>query len=159
MTRNLKLCLAVLLAMLCGGLASAQSFMTFYGSDACSMASWGLQEVCSVKFDGGNIVVNNSVGTDYIALGDVMSIKFTDDGHHPSSVQEIGNDASGLRIASNDNTVRVIGATSGTVAIWAANGQQLYDNRNWSGEEIDISHLGRGIYIITINNTTFKFKK
>jgi len=133
--------------------------MTFYNSSQEAMASWQLLDVNKITFDGGNIVVKSLAGIDNFALDQVLSIKFTDEPQSPSSVKDVVSDKAQLRIAASDNSIQVIGANSGRVAIWAVNGQQLYENRNWRGEEINISHLQRGIYMITINNTTFKFKK
>ena len=160
MTRSLKSGLILLRLMVCGGLASAQSFMTFYDTGGWPFTSWSLNEVKKVTFDAGNIVVKSSMGNDVFAISDVLSIKFTDSGaQDPTSISNIASDVQPVRIAADGNTVRVTGADKGSVSIWAVNGQQLYSNRNWQGEAIDIAHLQRGIYIITINNNTFKFKK
>lgn len=160
MTRSFKSSLVLLVMMLWCGLANGQSFMTFYDTAGGPMASWSLHEVSKVTFDEGNIVVKNLAGDDIFAINEVLSIKFTDQGiDDPTSVEKISSDVSSIRIATDENSVRVIGANAGRVVIWAVNGQQLYNNRNWHGESIDITQLERGIYIITINNNTFKFKK
>ncbi len=159
MTRTIKTFLVLMLAMLGCGVATAQTQMTFYEPNGHAIAVWSLQDVGKVTFEGGDIVVTHATGTYSSPLAEVMSIKFTDDEQDPTSVKQILDDASQLRIATSESAVRVIGASRGTVAIWSVSGQQLYDNRGWHGEEIDISHLERGIYIITINNSTFKFKK
>jgi hypothetical protein len=102
--------------------------------------------------------VKGKTGIDKFDFSQVLSIKFTDDVDIPSSIKTIHDDAQ-LRIATSESAIKVLGATSGTVTIWNPSGQQLYSNRNWHGEDINISHLERGIYIITINNTSIKFKK
>ena len=159
MTKSFKPLLCLLVAMSCCVLAYSQSFVTFYDTDQDVLASWHLLEVNKMTFEGGNIVVKNQSGTKDFALNNVLSIKFTDEKQIPSSIKEIANDKDLLSILAGENSIKVNGANSGRVSIWAVNGQQLYENRNWRGEEIDISHLQRGIYIITINNSTFKFKK
>ena len=151
--------LAFVLAMLCCGWAHAQSHMTFYKPNGKPLASWSLLDVTKVTFEGSNIAVKGKLDTEYFDFGHVMSIKFTDNEDTPSSITSIRDNASQLRIAASEGAIKVLGATSGTVTIWNPNGQQLYSNRNWNGEDISISHLERGIYIITINNTSFKFKK
>lgn len=159
MTRSIQSCLTLMVAMLCFGLANAQSFMTFYDTQQGAMASWHLQDVRKVTFVGEEIVVDATMGNTAFALSDVMSIKFNDVAPQPTAVTNILSDVSPLSIATTQDAIRVIGAQRGTVSIWAVNGQQLYNNRNWQGEEINIAHLQRGIYLITINQTTFKFKK
>ncbi|MBQ9554951.1 MAG: T9SS type A sorting domain-containing protein [Muribaculaceae bacterium] len=160
MTRSFKPILALLMMMLCGAAATAQSYMTFYNNDGSAKNSWSLLDVSKVTFDEGNIVVALSTGNQTYAINDVLSIKFTDTGSSdPTAIGRIDDDAAMLRIATGENSIRVIGANQGQVAIWAVTGQQIYDNHDWRGEEINISHLERGIYIITINNSTFKFKK
>lgn len=159
MTRSYKSSLVLLLMMLCCGVAYAQSHMTFYDFDGQAKESWLLQDISKVTFEGGNIVVTHLTGTDTAPIGQVMSIKFTDEQQDPTSVAKIDTDANQVRVATDNSSIRVLGATHGSVTIWSVTGQQIYSNRDWSGEEIDISHLEHGIYIININNTTLKFKK
>jgi len=159
MTRQIKSSLVVLMMMLCCAAASAQSFMTFYDTAAKARESWSLLDVGKVTFEGGDIVVTCATGTHSVPITDVLSIKFTDEDLTPTTIKNVTSDINPVRIASSESTVRIIGASKGSVAIWSVSGQQLYDNRDWRGEEINISHLERGIYIITINNSTFKFKK
>ena len=160
MIKIYKTFLALVLAMLCCGGAQAQSNMTFFEPSGGALASWSLLDVTKVTFNGGDIVVTGKTGVEqYFDLSNVMSIKFTDSDDTPSSVTTIRDITSQLRITTSESSIRVIGATSGTVTIWNPSGQQLYSNRNWNGEDINIAHLERGIYIITINNTSIKFKK
>ena len=160
MTRSIKLGLILLMLMLCGGLAQAQSFMTFNATNGWPFSSWSLNDVRKVTFDGGDIVVRTSASDESFALSDVLSIKFTDSDHQdPTTVEKINSDVAQLRIASDETSIRVIGANNGAISICSISGQPLYNNRNWHGEIIDISYLERGIYIITINNSTFKFRK
>ncbi len=160
MIKIYKSFLALVLAVLCCGGAHAQSNMTFFEPSGGSLASWSLLDVTKVTFNGSDIVVTGKMGVEqYFDMNNVMSIKFTDSDDTPSSVTTIRDITSQLRIATSESSIRVIGATSGTVTIWNPSGQQLYSNRNWNGEDINIAHLERGIYIITINNTSIKFKK
>ncbi len=160
MTKSYKSLLALLMMMLCSGAAMAQSYMTFYDNEGKPKKSWSLLDVGKVTFDQGNIVVTQSTGTYSVSLNDVLSIKFTDTGdQHETAVEKISDDAAQPRIATGENSIHVMGATSGQITIWAMTGQLIYSNRDWRGGDIDISHLDRGIYIISINNSTFKFKK
>ncbi len=143
----------------CSAVAHAQSFMTFYGTEQEVLNCWQLQDVNKMTFEGGNIVVNHRFGSQDYALNKVLSIKFTEEEQTPTSIKEIVGKKDLLSVIAGEQSIRINGATSGHVSIWAVSGQQLYDNRNWRGEEISISHLQRGIYIITINNSSFKFKK
>lgn len=43
--------------------------------------------------------------------------------------------------------------------IHSSNGALVQMNKNWSGQPIDISTLSPGIYLLSINNSTFKFYK
>ena len=160
MARRLQSILALTVMMLCGGAAFAQSAMTFYDTNGWARESWRLQDVGKVTFDGGNIVVKLAMDTYAVDINEVMSIKFTDYVEpDPSSIEKIDTDVAHVRITNDENAIRILGTRDASVAIWSMTGQQIYDNRRWQGEEINISHLDRGIYIITINNTTFKFKK
>lgn len=159
MTRSFKLLFCLLVVFSCSAVAHAQSFMTFYGTEQEVLNCWQLQDVNKMTFEGGNIVVNHRFGSQDYALNKVLSIKFTDEEQTPTSIKEIVGKKDLLSVIAGEQSIRINGATSGHVSIWAVSGQQLYDNRNWRGEEISISHLQRGIYIITINNSSFKFKK
>ncbi len=159
MTRSYKSILVLLMMMLCSGAAIAQSYMTFYDNNGAAKKAWSLTDVGKVTFDQGDIVVKHSTGIYSVPLNEVLSIKFTDTNPIYTGVETMHDDAAQLRIATSDNSIRIMGATSGQVAIWAMTGQQIYSNRNWRGGDIDISHLDSGIYLITINNSTFKFKK
>jgi len=159
MTRSYKSSLVLLLMMLCCGVAFAQSYMTFYDFNGQAYGSWPLQFVNKVTFEGGNIVVAQSTGDDTAPLSQVMSIKFTEEKPNPTSVEKVDTGAAQVRVVADNSSIRVLGASHGAVAIWSVTGQQIYSNRNWRGESIDINHLEHGIYIININNTTLKFKK
>lgn len=159
MTRSFKLLFCLLVVFSCSAVAHAQSFMTFYGTEQEVLNCWQLQDVNKMTFEGGNIVVNHRFGSQDYALNKVLSIKFTEEEQTPTSIKEIVGEKDLLSVIAGDQSIRINGATSGHVSIWAVSGQQLYDNRNWRGEEISISNLQRGIYIITINNSSFKFKK
>jgi len=103
--------------------------------------------------------VAQSTGDDTAPLSQVMSIKFTEEKPNPTSVEKVDTGAAQVRVVADNSSIRVLGASHGAVAIWSVTGQQIYSNRNWRGESIDINHLEHGIYIININNTTLKFKK
>jgi len=160
MTKRFKSALALLMMVFLSGTAFAQSSMTFYDTTGQAKESWLLQDVGKVTFDGGNIVVTHFDGTYTTAINEVLSIKFTDvDNQDPTSIEKISQDKAQLRIVTGEQSIRVLGADSGAVTIWSVTGQQIYNNRHWNGEEINIAHLERGIYIISINSTTFKFNK
>lgn len=158
MTKKLKLSLALLAMMLCGGVAQAQSFMTIYNANGLPMASYGLQTINKVTFDDANMLVAIPEGNQAFDMNNVISVKFTNE--QQTAVEKINTDAAGkVRIASTGNYISVQGAQPGAVAIYAVNGQQVYNNSQWRGESISTAHLQPGIYIIKINNSTFKFKK
>ncbi|MEG0949579.1 MAG: T9SS type A sorting domain-containing protein [Bacteroidales bacterium] len=43
--------------------------------------------------------------------------------------------------------------------IHSSNGALVQMNKNWNGQPIDISTLSPGVYLLSINNSTFKFCK
>ncbi len=158
MTNRLKISLLLLAVMLWSGVAQAQSFMTIFNANGSPMASYSLPAINKVTFDGANMIVATPEGNQEIDMNNVLSVKFTD--QQQTAVEKIStDDATTVRIATSRNSIAVLGATSGAVAIYAVNGQQVYSNRQWRGESINTAHLQPGIYIITINNSTFKFKK
>ena len=158
MTKRLRLGLLLMAVMLCNGVASSQSFLTIYKQNGWPLTSFGLQDVNKITFDNnGNMIVNQTTGNESVDINNVMAIKFTAD--NKTAIEKIDNGINKVSIITSENAIIVKGADRGSVAIWAVNGQQVYNNGAWQGENIVTSQLPRGIYIIKINNSTFKFKK
>ena len=45
------------------------------------------------------------------------------------------------------------------VAVYDAAGRTVWSDKKWSGQAVDLSGKPAGVYILNINNTTFKFSK
>ena len=92
-----------------------------------------------------------------IDLTKIQSIKFVDLATAiKPQVSTLGGNLSLLR---RGNIVSVKGwdsSKTATVAIYSANGQIVDQRKGWNGADIDLSNLGRGVYILKVNNKTLK---
>lgn len=46
-----------------------------------------------------------------------------------------------------------------SIAIYSINGQLMDSQENWNGGPISVTHLPQGLYLLKLNNQTFKFRK
>ena len=67
-----------------------------------------------------------------------------------------------LSLVVDDDQVSLKGWTAGNIAravIYSTSGQAFYNEANWDGSAISISSLPKGVYILTVNNNSYKFRK
>lgn len=105
-------------------------------------------------------ISNEGSSTVSIPYSDVQTIAFvTSEG---SGVASVFN-GPGLRLRYNpaDDTIEVEGydGKSTTLAISSIAGSSMMSLKGWNGENIDVSSLPGGIYILNIDKTSIKFIK
>lgn len=126
-----------------------------------SLLEKSLGEVKSLAFKEGGFSVSDLKGQ---ALGDfafskVQKIEFISD---ITGIGETIEESSKLGLNVSRNTLIVTGWAGnqpGVVTIVGMSGQRLYHATNWDGAAIDISALPSGVYVLKVNNETFKFRK
>ncbi|MBD5269412.1 MAG: T9SS type A sorting domain-containing protein [Bacteroides sp.] len=81
-----------------------------------------------------------------------------------TGVEGVSKEATSLRLRSNP--VEAIlsvegydGSKPAVVSIYSIAGREALPVENWKGEDINVSHLPTGVYILRINNSTLKFIK
>ena len=81
-----------------------------------------------------------------------------------TGVEGVSKEATSLRLRSNP--VEAIlsvegydGSKPAVVSIYSIAGREALHVENWKGEDINVSHLPTGVYILRINNSTLKFIK
>ena len=81
-----------------------------------------------------------------------------------TGVEGVSKEATSLRLRSNP--VEAIlsvegydGSKPAVVSIYSIAGREALHGENWKGEDINVSHLPTGVYILRINNSTLKFIK
>ena len=103
-----------------------------------------MDNIESITFDGNTMKVNkNSNETETFNLADIVNISFdTETGVNDLKVSD-GYDSSKRYSVDILNTA----------------GAKVLGYANWRGEELNISSLTKGVYVLKINNTTLKFRK
>lgn len=125
---------------------------------------YDVDAITKISFDDSalNIVDSNSEGTTY-AIDEIKSIVFGQG--EPSAVETLKTDKVSkitVFVPRDGNSLIVKGWDSTEAArieIFGTNGALLKRNDKWCGEEVDISALPSGIYVVKIGNKTAKIKK
>jgi len=148
-----------LLLMVLGpmAIASAQDRVQVVTGD--NSTDYLVEELLRISFteDGITMLRSDETGDTY-AIEEVSKILF-----HPTStaVTTVMEPKMTLFVARDGSTVSVRGwqGERATVNIYSINGQRVYGNTNWQGSDIDISGLEHGIYVITVDGKSTKFRK
>lgn len=138
--------------------------------------------------DGVRIVTKDASGqsTGTVAVTTDSKIKFTDEGIavyegeaqlasfaydkcatisflSPGSGIEAVDNGSDLVLLTNPAYDQLLFSgyenVSAPLAVFSVNGQRMVYVKNWQGQPVDVSHLTPGLYLISVNNSTFKFIK
>lgn len=141
--------------------ATADRSISIAYADGSEPLSRPLSESLHLKFsDAGKLDI--SEGDALIAsvpLADIKNITFTP----PSAVEEITDNSDALRLVSNpvEDTLRLRGDFSNpaSLAIFGVDGTLRGRLSDYHGEDLDVSYLPSGLYILTINHTSLKFIK
>lgn len=120
-----------------------------------------LSTVDRITFSGGSLLLKkDDASTSSILLSDINRLTF---GLY-SAVNEITADPIGLAIYPSPAThyINLLNAPQGeiTIMIFGLDGTTLmYKKLNSGMRQVDISGLTKGLYLLKVNNTTFKFVK
>ena len=120
-----------------------------------------MDNIESITFDGNTMKVNkNSDETETFNLADIVNISFdTETGVNDLKVSE---ENLVINVKAGSDIIRIDGYDSSkrySVDILNTAGAKVLGYANWRGEELNISSLTKGVYVLKINNTTLKFRK
>lgn len=142
-------------------LAADQTTMTVTRSDRPVPDVFAITNASSLKFAGSprtlNVSsLNNSMET--IPLGVIEKITF----QTPTGVEEMVSEARiSLKNSIVYDCIRFAGMTeqNSDLRIFDTAGRLRFSNNHWNGEDINISDLPAGFYIMKAGTQTFKFIK
>lgn len=125
---------------------------------------YDVDAITKIAFDDSalNIVSSDSEGTTY-AIDEIKSIVFGEG--TPSAVEALKTDKVSkitVFVPRDGNSLMVKGwdSTEATrLEIFGTNGALVQRNDKWCGQQVDISALPSGIYVVRIGNKTAKIKK
>lgn len=79
-----------------------------------------------------------------------------------SGIEAVGNEAA-LTLLTNPAYDQLefsgFDGIPAQLAIYSVNGQRMAYVSAWQGQPVDVSRLPQGLYLLTVNNSTFKFIK
>ena len=118
------------------------------------------ENVTQFSFSGDNLVINQNGNTTSIDRSLIRKITLEDVA--TTSIETYDENAK-IFIYPNPTSDK-LNMSSETeqqvlVSIFSLNGQKLMQQRMSTSESIDVSSLSKGIYIIKINETSYKFSK
>ncbi|MCZ2101244.1 MAG: T9SS type A sorting domain-containing protein [Chitinophagales bacterium] len=115
-------------------------------------------------FDQGQFVINkdHDAAPITIPISTIRKITFGGDGD-TSSVHELANDKTDIHIFPNPANdyfeLKTAVSEKLLVRIYNTNGVLVASNTFANGDRVDISQLSLGIYVVVINNQSFKLIK
>ena len=153
--------LLMLLFMVSVTMAKAQSSLYVYMNNGEDSETIALADIGKITFEEGYAVITpKEGGQKSFPLADVKNFRFT-----PDEVSAIlAHSGAGARalVTVRAGVVHVAGwdgSRKAALMVYGTGGQLLYANGNWRGEDIDISYLPKGVYIIKIENQSTKIRK
>lgn len=138
--------------------AQAQVKMVFHAVDGTRFET-SLDQVRTLKITPQGFDVNgqeNQVLTAY-KFKDLKKICFES---LETSINQVVEETQKLKVCVAHQTLKVLNWPAGTPAtasIYAATGQCVYRNAQWTGEDISLSGMPLGVYILKVNQQTYKF--
>ncbi|RRC98764.1 T9SS C-terminal target domain-containing protein [Prevotella sp. OH937_COT-195] len=123
-------------------------------------SEYALQDISKIVFgaDGMHIIGANIVPEPVWSLSEIKTITFANVVTDISQVND--NSMSKMSISQNGDMLYVHGLeaeTNANAAIFDISGKTLLRTKTAKRQPIDIAELRQGIYIIKVNNATFKF--
>ena len=144
----------------CWSTMQAQVKLVVHSVDG-SFLEASLGEVKSLAFNESGFAVNSLEGQTLgnFVFGNVKKIEFVS---VATGVGEVVETSSKLGLSVSRNALKVTGWVaneSAPVQIYGVSGQCLYSDADWNGSVINIATLPSGVYVLKVNNETFKFRK
>ena len=148
----------VLLSGLSLTTAWAQQTMLVYSIDGSELAKYSLTGSTRITFGEDKMTVKETdQKSASFSLGQVRSIKFED----PTSIQGVttNNTRPTVRLKGDLLFVEGLAGEAVDARIVGLNGTMVMRLDHFNGQPINVGSLPRGIYILRINNYSFKFVK
>lgn len=113
-----------------------------------------------IQVTGSGIQIVNGTQTLSVPYSDINRIRFQTS---LSSLGEISGSTATYALRRNpvEASLEILGFSGRQVplTIASADGHTVFSTSRWNGEDIDVTRLAPGIYIVNVDNTTLKFIK
>ena len=162
MKKSISLLFAVAAAMPTSVFADDDGFMVHLYDGAAEAFSFS--ETKKIVFNDNGFTVEGTAASQLRSFNfdDVAKITFEDVQTAIGSVKSEDSADIDICLSSDRNTILlngIDGSRRNIMRIYSVTGTTVVSSKNFSEPSVDISNLPEGIYILTINNNTFKFKK
>lgn len=165
MKRKLHL-IATACLLACGlGTASAQSTriqLQVVGADDAQLWTGELSDVKWATFAQRSLTLTGQDLTSVLYHTELPNVKRLVFYNPTAGIGDVTAEETDLRLVVNGNLVSLDGWTPGTVAratVYSVSGQAVYVDGAWDGSAINVARLPQGIYILKVNNNSYKFRK
>ncbi len=158
MNKKNFLALAALAVLAVGSVQADSKLVVTDSSTKTVVASAKLGDVKKLTFTGGKLVVTLSdLTTQETPLTAHLALTF---GESTTSISPVAGENGQLKIQLSGEQLAVSGLSAATDAtLYAVGGQVVASLKGWDGSPVSTAALGKGIYILKLNNKTFKFVK
>ena len=154
---------ASFLLFVASSVCNAQQIDSLVVSNGSGDKAFLLDDVRRIDFSSdGMTVVSRSSSDQVFAFSDISKVFFGGSTTDIRSVSGKVNPSLLLRLTNQGNLLRVDGwdkSKSTQAEIYQANGTEVKLLKQWNGEDIDISSLPHGVYIIKLGSQAAKFNK
>ncbi len=118
-----------------------------------------LDDIKGLKFSGEKMFVYTQSSDTPVEfnLVDIVSLKFAPDG--TQGIESTTADKQKINICYSNGVLSAKGVSKAKTAIYSINGQREIAINSWDGSAVSLDNLTNGVYVLTVNNQTFKFVK
>lgn len=147
------------LSLLAVGKASAdQKMVVTDTSTSTVLESFSLGDISKLSFAEGKMTVTmNDESTQDVSLSTSLMLQFED---VATAISQVDAAKGKLQVAYDGENVSFAGLGGvADAAVYTMGGQKVLSLKAWNGKPVSMASLGRGVYIIKVNNQSFKFVK
>ena len=155
---NIKLTLtcAALSLLAVGNVRADQKMVVTDTSTSTVLGSYSLGDISKFAFADGQLTVTMSdESTHDIALSTTLKLQFGDDA---TAISQVGAAGGAMQVAYDGENISLSGLDGAAdAAVYSVGGQKVLGLKAWNGAPASVASLGRGVYILKVNNKSFKF--
>lgn len=156
MRKNLILLVASVFTMLGISPLHAADNLTVYNGTSPTKLS--LSSIKGLTFAGGQLMVytTETEAPTVFNLADVKGLVF---GTTATAIGQLVGTKGQLNIAYRQGILSAQGINGANTALYTVSGQRVMSINAWDGSAISTEGLANGVYVLKVNNQTFKFVK
>lgn len=123
-------------------------------------SKFALTDIASLKFSDGKLLVYTNSTESPAAefnLADIKSLTFDDNGTQGIEATTEGNKT--FSVVFSNGLLSATGLSNARMSVYDLSGKRIVGISSWDGSAVSLQNVNNGVYVLTINNQTFKFIK